>query len=140
MGGDYKGGIFCVRSSDNHRRFERINADDLGIVGEICGVHEAMLRDVSIGGASFLVEKPLYPGKNCHIDINADGRTYRLLGSIAWMRNLGAKITDRNETRKFYTVGIRFNNELYDFSARLVEHVLNSRGEHNPPGNGSLMN
>ena len=37
------------------RQFPRFDANDVEVVADLCGVPDARLRDVSVGGASFCI-------------------------------------------------------------------------------------
>ena len=104
------------------RRFKRYDAEPANISGEICDKYEAELRDISIGGASFLVDRPLEAKAPCKVGIAAGDKVFNITGQVVWSRNLSDR--KNGKSRQKYSVGILFNNRYYNESGSLLAALL----------------
>lgn len=109
------------------RRFTRYDAESMSVSGRISERAEAVLRDISIGGASFLVKRPAKIRDKYTISLLSDETSLRLPGHVVWSRNLGEKQSDAETCKTCYTVGIAFSSSYYDESALFLAVLLRKR-------------
>jgi len=106
------------------KRFKRYDAGMTGITGRITDREDAVLRNISVGGASFYVDKPFKVRSACNVDIEIDGKTINVRGRIVWSRKAGKESTEDEARKSPYTIGVMFNNSNYNETGLLLTELL----------------
>ena len=97
----------------NQRRFLRFNAKQGNVSGNICDRDDSELRNISLGGASFLLKKPIVINSACNVEIMHGDKKFQVYGRVAWARKPG-EMNEVPESRKgMHTIGVVFFN-TYD--------------------------
>lgn len=109
------------------RRFKRYEARSMGATARMAPRTDAVLRDISIGGASFLVRRPAQGRERCTISLTSDGHTLKIPAQIIWSRNLGEKQKCDDVCVSCYTIGVAFDSSHYDESAEFLAEILRKR-------------
>jgi len=108
------------------KRFKRYDARTSGIAGRIADRDDSVLRNISVGGASFIVDRPIKARSSCSVDIEAGGKTLNIKGRVVWSRSVVSETTEDHDRRGPYTIGVMFNNSNYNETGRLLAELLES--------------
>jgi hypothetical protein len=94
----------------NPRRFLRFDARQENISGSICDRSDAVLRNISLGGASFLLKNPIETNVSCNIEIRDGDKKFHVSGRVAWARKPGDMREVPESLQGMYTIGVVFVN------------------------------
>ena len=110
--------------SVNPRRFMRFDAKQANITGSICDRNDAVLRNIRLGGASFLLERPIDTNSSCNIEIKDGENKFHVSGRVAWARKPGEMKEIPENTEGMYAIGVVFLNTYHSASgSNLVELI-----------------
>ncbi len=84
---------------------------------QVCSIQEGVflqVRNLSLGGLSFVTDKPIKVGTVIEFEISVTKPDYHGRGVIVWRRE---------QSPQHYEVGVRFTSDKDYFHARMVEQV-----------------
>jgi hypothetical protein len=110
--------------SVNPRRFLRFDARQFNISGSICDREDAVLRDISMGGASFLLEGPIEINRSCKVMIENGDNQFHVTGRVAWARKPGDMREVPESLEGMYTIGVVFINTYNRESGTNLEDLI----------------
>jgi len=111
----------------NPRRFMRFDAKSSDISGSICERSDAVLRNISLGGASFLLENSIDANATCKVEIDDGEKKFHVAGKVAWVRKPGQMKEIVENANGMYAIGVVFmntyNNESGAYLTSLIERL-----------------
>jgi c-di-GMP-binding flagellar brake protein YcgR len=94
--------VDAVVVAEQKRRRYRVKVDWPGVVETSHGAMEAIIGDISPGGAHLRCELPLQSAESVQLTIQPPEREpFRITGTVVWSKRLG-------ESTRPYVVGLRF--------------------------------
>jgi hypothetical protein len=109
------------------RRHTRFDARRENIVGCISGRSDSVLKDVSMGGACFMLEEPIEANSTCSVELNDGNGGFTISAKVAWVRNPGDVLRADDGQKNMYTIGLVFintyNTEAEKNIKRLIERL-----------------
>jgi len=94
--------VDAVVVAEQRRRCYRVKVDWPGVVETSRGPMEAIIGDISPGGAHLRCEQPLQGAESVQLTIQPPEREpFRITGTVAWVKRLG-------KSTQPYVVGLRF--------------------------------
>lgn len=114
-------------TAENMRRFERFTVKNRAIKGLLCGKPSMLVRDISIGGASIVVDGPVTTDRSCMLELVSGSQVYNMVGSVIWTRDhepKGGK--DNADPKRYYSVGIKFGTNHYSKASSMIYNLLKS--------------
>jgi len=107
------------------RRFMRFDARLSDIRGGICDRSDAQLRNISLGGASFILENEIDSNTVCQVEIDDGRKKFHVCGKVAWVRKPGEMREAAESINGMYTIGVVFMNTYNHESGTLLSELIN---------------
>jgi len=109
------------------RRHIRYDATEANVTGSICQRKDALLKDISLGGASFLLKQEIEINSSCRVDLDYGADRFHVKAKVAWMRRPGDVLGGHESQQDMFTIGVVFVN-TYDTESgtnlkRLIEKL-----------------
>jgi hypothetical protein len=111
-----------AESGRDRRVHERFGVDGHGITCTVQRETRADLLNISPGGASIRIGRPLAEGTEYAIRFAAGSHAMTILGTVAWSECVGIDQTGDSK-RPVYACGIRFNRVLSGLSEGLLSFI-----------------
>ena len=106
------------KEKDRRRAFRHTACVPIGVSIDSSKPSPSLLRNISEGGLSFSVHKPLSPGTIVVITVPSVSRDFTFKTNVVWCHPSGRGVNK---------VGVAFLREDKDFNIRLVERIDRDR-------------
>jgi hypothetical protein len=89
------------------RRYKRLNIKNINIRGKMVLANYIKIIDVSLQGLSIETDKTLNIGKEYILNVEYEGKTWTLKGSIAWSKLKQNERNNKGDTVPIYSAGMK---------------------------------
>lgn len=110
----------------DNRKHKRYVTVDLDIKCRMLFATEVQLLDMSISGASIIVDKRLNMGDKYAMKIEDRGENLSLRGEVIWVSISGSKKLSSGEIVPLYKAGIKFDNVLTGKGSRIMGYLTDT--------------
>lgn len=105
---------------EEQRRHKRYIIEGMDLKCHMVFATEVRLKDISLSGASVIVDKRLNMGGKYTLKVMDDGTEVRLTGEVVWVTISGSRKTPTGEVVPLYKAGLKFENMLTGKGAALM--------------------
>jgi c-di-GMP-binding flagellar brake protein YcgR len=106
-----------------NRQQKRFIIEDMDIQCRMLFATEVKLTNISLNGASLILNKKLNIGNRYILHIQSKDREIKLKGSVVWEKIAKLKRNERGENVPIYEVGLRFDDVLADKGVKLIDFI-----------------
>jgi hypothetical protein len=94
------------------RRYKRLNINNLNIHGKMALANYIKIIDISLDGLSIETDKTLHIGKEYILQLEYEGKTWSIKGSIAWSTMKQNENDNKGDSVPIYRAGMQLTISL----------------------------
>jgi c-di-GMP-binding flagellar brake protein YcgR len=105
------------------RQHTRFIIEDMDIQCRMLFATEVKITNISLNGASLILNKKLNIGNRYILHIQSKDRDIKLKGSVIWEKIAKLKRNERGENVPIYEVGLRFDDVMAEKGVKLIDFI-----------------